>query len=294
VIPSANIRTAHAHDEKRYRDDNPKEDGGYDVDNYGESGHDRYDQQIEQHQTTVARSADAANEVNRPGIDVLNCDDLYSGRKYDTRYVAYDREQDVAHQKQNRHVDQDRKRCLCAKSAVGKAWSDVDAARDSADTGREHISDTEPHQKPVAVGFFRTSRRDELGAKKRVDCSDERQRQSATDDDRQKLDKVFEVDLIGDGPVGRRTFHCNRQADHRTELRAEPRQHECEIKHGADAETDQQRGDFRTNRTPLPHHGECNKGHRQTERLHLRQMSKDLLEGDVVVEAAHISQLHEK
>src|SRR6202795_2148039 len=195
VIPSANIRTAHAHDEKRNRDDNPKEDCGYYVDNYGESGHDRYHQQIEQHQTTVARCARAyaANEVNRPRVDVLDCDNHDGGRKYDTRYVAYNREKDAAHQKQNRRVDQDRKRCLCAKNAVGKARSDVDAARDSAETGREHISDTEPHQKPVAIGFLPTSRRDEFGAKKRVDCSDKRKRERATDDERQKFGKVSKV-----------------------------------------------------------------------------------------------------
>src|SRR6202789_1077042 len=98
VIPSANIRTAHAHDEKRYRDDDPEEDSGYYIDNYGESGHDRYYQQIEQHQTTMARCARAyaANEVNRPGVNVLNCDYHDGGRKYDTRYVACDREQDAA------------------------------------------------------------------------------------------------------------------------------------------------------------------------------------------------------
>ncbi len=102
------------------------------------------------------------------------------------------------------------------------------------------------------------------------------------------------MDLIADGPVRRWTFDRNRHADHRTELRAEPRQHKYKIKHGADAEADQQRGDFRSNDARLPHHDECNKGHRQTERLHLRQMSQDRLEGDVVVEAAHISQLYEK
>src|SRR5665213_280598 len=276
AIPSANIRTAHAHDEKRYRNDDPKEDSGYYIDNYGECGHDRYYQQVEQHQTTMARCARgyAANEVNRPGIDVLNCDDHDGGRKYDTRYVACDRKQDAAHQKQDRHVDQDRKRCLCAKSTVGKARPDVDAAGDSADTGGEHISDTEPHQKPVAVGFLRTSRRDEFGAKKRVDCSDKRKRESATDDERQEFGKISKVDMIADGPVRRWTFHCNRQADHRTELRAEPHQYKYKIEQGADAETDQQRGDFRSNDARLPHHDECNKGHRQTERFRLRQMSK--------------------
>src|SRR2546429_5469299 len=92
IIPSANIRTAHPHDEQRYRDDDPKEDSERNVDGYGESGHDRYHQQIEQHQTTLARCARAyaANEVNRPGVDVLDCDDHDGGRKHDARYVAYD------------------------------------------------------------------------------------------------------------------------------------------------------------------------------------------------------------
>jgi len=92
------------------------------------------------------------------------------------------------------------------------------------------------------------------------------------------------------GPTFRRAGH----ADDRTEVRPESGRCKAEIEHGADADADQERRDFRCDRACIPHHGKGDQCDGEAQGLHLRQMRGHPGERDALIEAAHVAQLDEK
>jgi hypothetical protein len=223
AIHSANVRAAHPHDEQRDRDDNAKENSEYDVDGYGENSNHHNHQQIKQYQAATGRRthANLTNEIERPRIKVLNRDYHDSGREHDARYVAHDREENTAHQKQNSSIDQNGKPSFCAESAVGDTRPDVYASCNAAETGRQRIANAEAHQESVSINFLCARWSYELGAKERIDSGDNAECESAGDDEWQQFGEVSNVQ-VADGLIRGGTFHCTWDADDRPEMRTQP------------------------------------------------------------------------
>ena len=109
-------------------------------------------------------AAQSAYQLQTPEIEMLNSDHHDDGGQHDAGDFAKPAEQESRSDQQCCGIDQHRQRGASAKSSISNAWTDIDAAGNSAHARCRHVAKTKPDQQPVAVAARFVRGGDKLGA----------------------------------------------------------------------------------------------------------------------------------
>ena len=165
ILP-ANVRAAHAHHEQQHRQHDSDEHREHDIDGNRQQRDEQRDPEIERDGAALrrARPDQARSQLFGPGIDMLDGDHHDRRREHRARQIGKQRKQQRRRHQNGGGVDDDRKPAAAAISAVREARSDIDAAGDAAEQGRDRVGNAEANQQAIVAGAKLTGKAGQLGA----------------------------------------------------------------------------------------------------------------------------------
>ncbi len=297
AINPADDRLAHPQEEEEHRDRHPDRDPGDQVVDDRDGGHQEHDQEVEGHRLPVHEVLrdEAPDGLEAPPVQQLHGHHRERGRDHHPGDEPDDGGEEQHGQQQEGHCHGRGQPRSPARPVVGEGRAQIEASRDAAEAGRDHVPDPEHRQDAVAGDPEAGHALHRLRAQQRVERRDERERRGREEDRRHHRAEVCVGEdgeetrqLCGFRQSGRDPAHHRSQ----TRLKAEPGQPEIGCRAGDEAQDD--RRDDRKGARSQPDGQPGEDPDRQGRQLDERRMGHERSERHVARDAEQCRQLGEE